>query len=276
MPFNGTGIFTPLITFVDNTLATAEDQNSQDIDIASGLTDCMTRDGQAPATANISLGGFRINNVGTGTATTDAVNLSQLSALLPTGVVLPFAGTSVPGGFLLCYGQAVSRSTYAVLFGVIGTTYGSGDSTTTYNLPDFRGIVAAGADNMGGVAANNLTGYVVGSVGGDQYATLSTTNLPAHNHTVTDPGHTHTVTDPGHVHGPLSPNTSFVGENSSGPAAALGSGTIFNPGVATTASAVTGITNASNTTGITTQNTGSGTHFFIVQPTLAINYMIKT
>ncbi len=61
-------------------------------------------------------------------------------ALVPAGVVFPFAGAgSVPTGFLLCNGQAVSRTTYADLFAVIGTLYGVGDGSTTFNVPDFRG-----------------------------------------------------------------------------------------------------------------------------------------
>lgn len=73
-----------------------------------------------------------------------------------TGTVLPFAGSAAPTDWLLCYGQAVSRATYANLFAVIGTTYGAGDGSTTFNVPDLRGRVAAGKDNMGGTAANRL------------------------------------------------------------------------------------------------------------------------
>ena len=71
-------------------------------------------------------------------------------ALVPTGTVLAFAGSSAPSGFLLCDGRAVSRTTYTSLFSVIGTTYGSGDGSTTFNLPDMRGRVAVGSDaNLG-------------------------------------------------------------------------------------------------------------------------------
>ena len=73
--------------------------------------------------------------------------------LVPSGTVLPFAGTTAPIGFLLCSGQAVSRSTYPDLFAAIGTTYGAGDGSTTFNVPDLRGRVPAGKDDMGGGAA---------------------------------------------------------------------------------------------------------------------------
>ena len=69
---------------------------------------------------------------------------------MPTGSVIPFGGSSAPSGFLLCYGQAVSRTTYATLFGVISTTYGTGDGSSTFNLPDLRGRVVAGQDVMAG------------------------------------------------------------------------------------------------------------------------------
>ena len=67
-----------------------------------------------------------------------------------TGEVVPFAGSTAPAGALFCYGQTVSRTTYAGLFAVIGTTYGVGDGSTTFNLPDLRGRVAAGKSDMGG------------------------------------------------------------------------------------------------------------------------------
>jgi len=73
--------------------------------------------------------------------------------VMPVGCVIPFAGAAAPTGWLLCQGQAISRTTYAQLFSVIGTTYGSGDGKTTFNLPDMRGRVAVGSDaNLGAKA----------------------------------------------------------------------------------------------------------------------------
>jgi microcystin-dependent protein len=73
-----------------------------------------------------------------------------------TGTVLDFAGAVAPAGWLLCDGSSVSRTTYANLFAVIGITHGSGDGSTTFSLPDGRGRVAAGKDNMGGTSAGRL------------------------------------------------------------------------------------------------------------------------
>ena len=93
---------------------------------------------------------------------------------VPVGVVSAFAGVNAPAGWLMCAGQAVSRTDYAALFNALSTTYGSGDGSTTFNLPDLRGRVPAGVDNMGGSAASRLTSTVLtasntlGATGGTQ------------------------------------------------------------------------------------------------------------
>lgn len=99
------------------------------------------------------------------------------------GVIFPFAGASAPAGFLMCDGSAVSRTTFAALFTAIGTAFGVGDGSTTFNVPDLRGRTLAGKDNMGGTAANRLTvgnaGFdatVLGNAGGDE-------RMHAHAHT---------------------------------------------------------------------------------------------
>ena len=108
------------------------------------------------------------------------------------GEVVDFAGTSAPTGWLMCYGQAVSRTTYAALFAVTSTTYGVGDGTTTFNLPDLRGRVVAGKDDMGGSSANRLTSPIngdnLGAAGGSQSHTLTTSEMPSHSHTPTAGG----------------------------------------------------------------------------------------
>ena len=88
--------------------------------------------------------------------------------VLPTGSVIPFAGKTAPTGWRMCQGQAVSRTTYAQLFSVIGTTFGSGDGSTTFNLPDLRGRVAVGVDSD----AN------LGKVEGSDSVIIKKANLP--------------------------------------------------------------------------------------------------
>ena len=110
---------------------------------------------------------------------------NNASSSMPAGSVTAFAGSSAPTGWLLCAGQAVSRTTYAALFAVIGTTYGSGNGSTTFNLPDLRGRVPVGMDNMGGTDAGRLDyTNTLGGVGGEQYHTLTVQELPAHSHTM--------------------------------------------------------------------------------------------
>jgi microcystin-dependent protein len=104
----------------------------------------------------------------------------------PPGVMAPYAGSSAPSGWLLCYGQALSRTTYADLFAAIGTDYGVGDGSTTFNLPDLRGRVWIGLDNMGGSSANRVTDAAADSIGGtlgEEVHTLTTGEMPSHTHT---------------------------------------------------------------------------------------------
>ena len=107
----------------------------------------------------------------------------------PTGAVIDFAGTAAPSGYLFCFGQEVSRTTYAALFTAIGATFGAGDGSTTFLLPDLRGRVTAGKDDMGGTSANRLTdqsggldGDTLGDTGGAETHTLTESELASHNH----------------------------------------------------------------------------------------------
>lgn len=109
---------------------------------------------------------------------------------LPIGGLLPFAGSTAPNSsFVLPYGQAISRTTYATLFSLIGTTYGVGDGTTTFNLPDAKGRSFSFLDNMGGAAANRITtiggGTTLGASGGEENHVLTIGEMAAHDH---DPG----------------------------------------------------------------------------------------
>ncbi len=158
---------------------------------------------------------------------------------VPSGSVMPYAGTIEPSGWLFALGQAVSRTTYAALFAAIGTTYGAGDGSTTFALPDLRGRVVAGKDDMGGSSANRLTnqsggldGDVLGATGGAETHTLTTAQLASHSHNLT-----------------------------------YGSGSF-----ASISPAGAGGSSASKAT----SSTGSNQQHNNVQPTIILNYIIKT
>ncbi len=108
---------------------------------------------------------------------------------VPIGSVTEFYGTTEPDNWLFCYGQAISRTDFGELFAVLGTTYGIGDGSTTFNMPDLRGRVVAGKDDMGSVSADRLTGASggvdgdgLGNTGGSETHTLLSTELASHIH----------------------------------------------------------------------------------------------
>lgn len=95
---------------------------------------------------------------------------------IPTGVITQFGGSIAPDGWLICDGSAVSRATYADLFNAIGTTYGIGDGSTTFNLPNLKGKVPVGIDNT------DENFYPLGMEGGEKAHTLTVSEIPSHTH----------------------------------------------------------------------------------------------
>lgn len=100
------------------------------------------------------------------------------------GEIKMYAGTTAPQNWLMCDGSAVSRTTYSKLFQIIGTTYGTGDGSTTFNLPDFRGRTAIGS---GTGTATDATAHALGSTGGTETVTLNTNQIPSHSHNYQKP-----------------------------------------------------------------------------------------
>lgn len=186
------------------------------------------------------------------------------TVLVPPGVMAEFGGLTAPEGWLLCYGQAVSRTTYADLYAVIGTAWGAGDGTTTFNLPDYRGRVGAGKDDMGGTSANRLTGIsgsldgdTLGATGGAETHTLTTAQIPAHTHTGTTASsgnHSHTISY-----------------------ADRGDGFGGSPSMSTVAGAETKTTSTAgaHTHTFTTDSAGTGGAHPNVQPTIIVTKIIK-
>lgn len=188
---------------------------------------------------------------------------------IPIGGMIDFTGTAAPNSaFVFPYGQAISRTTYATLFSLVGTTYGPGDGTTTFNIIDLRGRVTAGKDDMGGSvssparltstyfgAVTGGTGTTLGAVGGLESHTLTTAQLASHNHTATstDAGHTHGYTRRGGV-------THQDGTNAA---------TVATQDI----SDITNTGSANITT--TINNSGGGGAHNNVQPTIIVNKLLR-
>lgn len=223
MPFSG-GVFSVVNTFVPGTTILSAAVNANFSDIATGLSDCLTRDNQAGMTAPLRLTdgtaaapaltfssetdlGIRRNSsgvIGIGNNTTGDVIAFVLNgpsdgALIrgniggndqvfqPIGMIVDFAGSTAPNGWLLCYGQSLLRSgagSYPELFAAIGTTYGAADGSH-FNVPDCRDRVSAGLGNMGGtdagritVAGGNFDGTVLGMTQDTQSLNIAQNQLP--------------------------------------------------------------------------------------------------
>jgi microcystin-dependent protein len=171
----------------------------------------------------------------------------------PPGVISQYAGSSAPTGWLICDGTAVSRSTYASLFSVIGTTYGSGDGSTTFALPNLKGRVPVGLDST------DTSFDALGETGGAKTHTLtaSESGVASHSHGITDPSHKHQQ------------SLSFGngGATNGGPYYFSAGTTLQN--IIETASQTTGITvnNATATSASSAHNN--------LQPYIVVNYIIK-
>lgn len=250
----------------------------------------------------------------------DSIDSALTLVDTPAGTVTQFAGVSAPGGWLLCRGQEVSRSTYAVLFSVIGTAFGSGNGSSTFNVPNLMGRVPVGV-------STSDNDFLLAKTGGAKTHVLTTAQLPAHSHTASTAsagGHTHTVgigSAGSHIH---SANMTVAGEHTHTPSTMHNFMTVLNPststasrrqvgsagadrGVAYTATVTSDLNSTRNTSPggghahnismgaagahthsttvntagahthtVTVNNTGSGAAHNIMQPFIALNYIIKT
>lgn len=138
---------------------------------------------------NVPVGSAKLTSIGNFTLDVGQF-LDRSGPIVPPGCIMTFAGTALPSGWLYCDGGTYSRTTYANLFDAIGTTYGS-PSGTTFRVPDLRGRVPVGRDDMGGTAIGRITatgsgidGTVLGEAGGSESVTLTVAQMPAHTHGV--------------------------------------------------------------------------------------------
>lgn len=112
----------------------------------------------------------------------DEVKTQSGVAVVPVGVIQMYIATNPPSGWFVCDGSAVSRITYSNLFNLVGTSYGVGDGSTTYNLPDIRGRSPLGMGAGAGLTARSL-----GEKTGTETSALVSNNIPAHVHNVNPP-----------------------------------------------------------------------------------------
>ena len=178
----------------------------------------------------------------------NAANLTGIEGI-PSATIVPWTSASVPSGFLECNGAAVSRSTYSTLFGIVGTTYGAGDGSSTFNVPDLQNNAAMGKSgtkalaSTGGADTVQSTGNIGGSTGAHA---LTTPELAPHSH----PSGGGSRTQPGNL-------------NNSGP------GTGANP-------SSSGSTGGDSTHSHNMSATFSGDATSVVQSYLTLIYIIKT
>lgn len=206
-------------------------------------------------------------------------------SVIPVGIIQMFAGSTAPNGWLVCDGSTVSRSAYSDLFKIIGTTYGAGNSNTTFTLPDMRGRFAMGAgtgtglnsSGSGAISGSSQTARTVGQWLGEETHLLTTAELASHSHANTVSGgstgtmsanasHTHAATkpiyvyDPGVSSGGLTASTYVRGNDSAG----------INPVTPTS-------TDHSHTftPSISNANAGSDSRHATIPPCVVVNYIIK-
>lgn len=208
----------------------------------------------------------------------------------------PVSTNTPPTGWLMCSGATISRTTFAALFAVIGETYGAGDGSTTFKIPDFRGRTPFGKDNLGGVAAaNRLTtasgvdGQTIGAAGGLETIVLDSTMIPSHTHAGTTSSggvdHTHNGgtgnnnVDHSHTVAPGTPSTTngtFTGPGSTGWGGAVGTATTSGQSAVHQHAFTTDPASAFlHTHTFTTGSTGGGLLHNNMPPAIVQNFCIK-
>lgn len=173
MPYDSQGNFTRVMNWeqdrINDIEIVSDRHDAEDDNFAGGFNLAMCRDGRSVATGNFKMGNFKITGMANGASSSDAVNKGQLDSVQTTlqtainnaitsasvfvGDIKASLQTANHGNWLLCDGSAVSRTTYADLFTLIGTNFGAGDGSTTFNLPDYRGKFLRG---LGGDSAANM------------------------------------------------------------------------------------------------------------------------
>ena len=261
---------TPLVTYTSSTGLTAH-PNPIVLDSAGRINEIWIAEGTSykfvvKTSTNVLIGTFdnlfpiaslpvSIYNGGTGatTAAQARTNLGLSTLLIPSGTIAMWPTVTPPTDWLLCDGTAVSRTTYSTLFILFGTTFGAGNGSTTFNLPNYKNRMPYGADTV-----------ALGATGGSANSVVV-----SHTHTATSTS-TSTVTDPGHFH--ISGFSSGGGGSSAYLKAQNAAPEVSLVNTSTQTTGVT-VATATATTNTTEGVSGTGAN---LPPYLAINFIIKT
>lgn len=222
---------------VENTLATKSALNLKADITGASLIDALTSTTPIASDSSTKLAN---------TAFVQTLIAAVSKALCPIGSGMDWYTDTAPSGWLICDGRAISRTTYSALFAVLGTTFGTGNGTTTFNLPDARGRVLVGKDSttLAG-SANVITASIVGTKVGTETHTLTVAQMPSHSHR----------------HAFYS-----AGNEAAGYGLTVTAGFADRPFLSA----------PYNTTGALIENTGSGASHPIMQPSLIIHHIIYT
>ena len=226
---------------------------------------------------------FYYRNLYSTSATISDLNVTGGFNYTPPGVIMQWVAVTAPVGYLICDGSAVSRTTYAALFAVINTAYGSGNNSTTFNIPNLVGRVAVGRNGGNGNFAS------LGISSGSSTAQLGLNELPSHVHGITDPGHSHNISDPSHSHSArdlghnhIVPSKHDAGATDNSKVSTYdtrdaGDGVYTGAGFANIRvdASRTGISVNAASTGVYVNSAGNGAPFSVLQPYLVVNYIIK-
>lgn len=187
----------------------------------------------------------------------------NLLAVTPAGSLVAYAGAAAPSGWLMCDGAAISRTTYASLFAVTSTTYGVGNGSTTFNLPDMRGRSPIGSGTGVGLTARALNAQV-----GTETHQIITSEMPSHAHTATTGNDT-----PDHGHHPALHYGNFLLDYAAVGGFASGGNAQGDAGRTGT---TTGGATQQHTHAVTVSPAGGGGAHNNMPPVLGVNFIIKT
>jgi microcystin-dependent protein len=225
-----------------------------------------------PTNAAAPIGGLIVATVDTfhvtGTLEAGAVLVGGAPVQVPPGAITMFGGPAVPSGWIRCDGTAVSRTTFAALFAVVGTSYGPGDGATTFNVPDFTSRGPRGAAR--------------GTTGGADTAVIAAANLPAHAHGVgsivaaNESAHTHTTPDHNHPYDVSATagttNATLMRGNATVANTITGG---YNPSTSGGGATGAGAAHTHALSGSTDNGPGASTALPVTSPWLGVTFIIK-